>query len=544
MNRLLPAVFLSIFYATNLLAQTDSVTVSGRILNLTPRLYRQSPNVLISRNNLLQADAELTRPAPLNPDGTYSVKMPLIFGQEEMYFSFASVSTAFLAAPGSITIDLNADSLFRAAVPFSFGGINARVNAQYARYKAFEAKQPKIDNEKLSRAVTGEKAATAFTKVRTTYYEPFSKFSRVETPFPLVKQWVLSANRYNAASYLYDMANFEGEAIPRALDDSLRPANDPVLTAARTVSVARMANWVNQYPTAANSSMPIRDITGLLLRYSRSLSEAERANLIKWQQANSARASDLRLMQRMIERNPDTLQRLMNYQMLINQARPLVDSMALQTLKAYWLAASLPRMTINRARLLYAFARPQLTDEQIIQSIDELYRLAVGDSTRIRQATAKLTNQSNLNTELSSGIFVTRDPNLSGLNLIDTWFKGNRSDLVYILFWSPSDEAAIRSATLAQRLRDLYPASQLSVLYVALPDDDYRGTAEYIVRQNLKGDHILPTLSQYEMLPARYGYSADARALLLDRTGKVIKSNMPLPDDFENLNKQLEKRLK
>ena len=96
--------------------------VTGRIRNLSARLYRESPTVLVSRNNILQASRELVRPAPLNVDGTFRVSLPLIYPQEEMYFNYGRISTAFLAAPGTLTIDLDADSLFTAAVPFPVWG--------------------------------------------------------------------------------------------------------------------------------------------------------------------------------------------------------------------------------------------------------------------------------------------------------------------------------------------------------------------------------------------------------------------------------------
>ncbi len=528
-------------FSSTVAAQTDSVTVSGRILNLTPRLYRQSPNVLISRNNLLQPNAELTRPAPLNPDGTYSVKMPVIFGQEEMYFSFAAVSTPFLAAPGAIGINLNADSLFRSAIPFTFEGVNARVNTQYARYKAFEAKQPKIDTEKLSRQISDQDLATAFNRVRTVYYEPFAKFSReVERPFPLVKQWILNANRYNAASFVYDIAMFGARSIPRALDDSLRPQNDPILTASRAIAVERMANFVAQYQ-GASESLPISDLAGLLLRYGKKLTDIERDNLTKWQQSKAARTSDLRQMQRIMERSGDTLQRLMNYQLLINRAKPLIDSVSRPTLTAFWLASSLPTLTIDQAQLLYGFARPRLTDERLIQSLDELYTLAVGDSVRIRQAVSQLANKKVMYVDVSPGVFVSKNNDLSGSGLLNEWAKTNRSSLVYTVLWSPSNENSLKAVAQAQRLRDTYPPNDLALLFIAMPmpNDDSKLREEYIIRNNLKGDHLLLTIDQYDTL----GFDSFGGAVLLDRSGKVVKRNVPLPDQPDELNKQIQRQL-
>ncbi|WP_332368971.1 hypothetical protein [Spirosoma telluris] len=107
-------------------AQTDSVIVMGRIYHLSARLYRESPTVLVSRNNILQASRELVRPAPLAVDGSFRVALPLIFPQEEMYFNYGRISTAFLASAGTLTIEIDADSLFTASVPFRFGALMHR----------------------------------------------------------------------------------------------------------------------------------------------------------------------------------------------------------------------------------------------------------------------------------------------------------------------------------------------------------------------------------------------------------------------------------
>lgn len=523
-------------------AQVDSVTVSGRIANLTPRLYRQSPNVLVSRNNLLQPNVEFTRPAPLNPDGTYSVKMPIIFGQEEMYFTFGPVSTAFLAAPGAISINLNADSLFQAAIPFQFGGVNARVNAQFARYKAFEAKQPKLDNARLSRNLPSD-YKDVFSRVFATYNGPFVQFAQtVEKPFPLVRDWVTGINRYNAASFLYDMASYTGRKIGSTLEDTLRPPDDPILTAARTTSLDRLANYVLQLSSA--QTLPVGDMATLLLRYGKNLADDERAKLSQWQTANSARAVDLRTMQRMVARNPDTLQRVMNYQLLLNHSKSLVDPAFEQTLVAFWLGAALPTLTINRSRLLYEFARSKLPVAEVrprlIQSLDELYRLAVADSVVVRQAVRALGEKKGGNMEISPGIFVSRDDEVTGQELLERWLKTNRSRLVYVLTWSPGNDVSRRMIPLVNQLRDLYSPSELSVLLVGNSNDNDLVLTEYIVRNKLKGDHIFTSDTQNILPP----FATETGALLIDRSGKVLKTDMPLPDKPDELQKQIDRRLR
>ncbi|RYF62191.1 MAG: hypothetical protein EOO39_30750, partial [Cytophagaceae bacterium] len=309
-SRLFRSGLLSTFLLISLLsqAQTDSVIVTGRIRNLSARLYRESPTVLVSRNNILQASRELVRPAPLGIDGTFRVSLPLLYPQEEMYFNYGRISTAFLAAPGTLTIDLDADSLFTAAVPFRFGGVNAQVNGQFARYKAFEASFPdKPDGKKLTTQIADLSSERAFDALAKAYQAPFVAFNRKEKAFPLVSRWITSSNRYNAAAFLYDKATYEAEQIPASLTDSLRPANDNILTAARASAMNRFASYATQRvmtesSTSRSNGLTVRALSILLERYGKNLTAYERLRLSDYALANSARASDLRFFDGLVKR--------------------------------------------------------------------------------------------------------------------------------------------------------------------------------------------------------------------------------------------------
>jgi len=138
MSRLFRLVFLTWLLIPALHAQTpDSVTIVGRIRGLTVPMYRQNPAVTVSRNNILQPSRELARPAPLQPDGSFEVRLPVTFPVEELYFNYGAISTPFLASAGRVEVNLEADSLFVSEVPFRFGGVHAAVNNELSRYKAF-----------------------------------------------------------------------------------------------------------------------------------------------------------------------------------------------------------------------------------------------------------------------------------------------------------------------------------------------------------------------------------------------------------------------
>lgn len=544
-------LFVGCLLPTLTLAQTvDSVIVTGRIRNLSARLYREAPTVLVSRNNILQASRELVRPAPLNVDGTFRVSLPLIYPQEEMYFNYGRITTAFLAAPGTLTIELNADSLFSVTVPFRFGGVNAQVNQQFARYKAFEATYPdKPDGKKLSGQVSEQTNNMAFATLSTAYQAPFRKFAAQEKPFPLVSRWIQSANRYNAAAFLYDKATYEREKLPVSLDDSLRPPDDRLLTAARASAMNRFATYVTQRVStdAGNQTngLTVRALSLLLERYGKNITAEERLRLNDYATKNTARAADLRFFDGLVKRSPDTLQRLVNYETLIQRSIRQFDSVAVDYLAAYWLASSLPSLTLDFTRLLYDYARPQVKDPQLVASLDELYRLEVKDSTRIRTAVQTLrkagTRTNNL--EISPGIFITRDDLGSGSALFDQIVNNNRGKVVYLLLTSASDEAGRQAALDAQRLRNVYNSRDLALVYLPMPGKDKELWPEFATRYNLSGDHLLLTDTQLYDAIERLRSDEEVSATVISRTGKIVKRNAPLPDALEEVRKVIDKNL-
>ncbi|ADB42003.1 hypothetical protein [Spirosoma linguale] len=551
--RLFRAVLSAVLFLAPFLsqAQTDSVIVTGRIRNLTARLYRESPTVLVSRNNILQASRELVRPASLNVDGTFRVSLPLIYPQEEMYFNYGRISTAFLAAPGTLSIDLDADSLFTAAVPFRFGGVNAQVNSQFARYKAFEAAfADKPDGKKLTKQISDETIAASFRILSAAYRAPFDAFARREKVFPLVARWITTSSRYNAAAFLYDKATYENEKIPATLTDSLRPANDQLLTASRASAMNRFANYVTQRISTESANgrtngLTVRMLSTLLERYGKNLTADERIRLHDYAIKNSARAADLRFFDGLVKRSPDTLQRLVSYESLIERSRPQVDSSSLHYLTAYWLASSLPAMTLNFSMLLYDYARPQVKEPAFGQSLDELYRLEVKDSTRIRAAMAVIKNASeNVQAlEISPGVFVTKSLRSSGQLLLDQLITANRGKIIYVLLFSPSDEAGRQVALDAQRLRSAYSSRDFALIYIPMPSSDMALFPEQATRYNLYGDHLLLTEAQLMDAVERFRPDDETSGTLINRTGKIIKRNAPLPGAFEEVRNLVDKNL-
>ena len=527
-------------------AQPDSVLVSGRIDHLTARLYRESPQVLISRNNILQASRELVRPAQLNADGTFRVSVPLLYPQEELYFNYGRISTAFLAAPGSVTITLDADSLFTAAVPFRFKGTNAQVNQQYARYKAFEAGYAnKPDTKKLSRQVTGMSDSRAYSVLFDAYSAPFRAFAAQEKPFPLLTQWITANNRYNAVAFLYDKAAFEGSTV--ALGDSLRPRRESLLTAARAAATNRFSDYVVQQASSPvsgrNNGLSVRALATLLEQYGRNLSESDRDRLQEYKTKNSAKASDLRFFDTLLRRNADTLTRLVNYEALLQRGGQDFDSTSMEFVAAYWLAQALPGLTLNYVDLLYNYVQPKLNNPQLVASLNELYQLQIKDSSRIRTAIRRLTKAGSTaqSLEISPGVFVTQSTGSDGFTLLNQVVNANRGKVIYVLMTSPTTDAGRQAAIEAQRLRNQYRARDFALVYVPMPNTEKTLWPEISTRYNLSGDHVLATEGQFSDIIEQLRPEEEISATVINRTGKIVKRNAPLPGESEELQKILDK---
>lgn len=535
--------------ALSIAQPVDSVIVTGQIRHLSARLYREASTILISRNNILQASRELVRPAALNANGTFRVSLPLIYPYEEMYFNYGQISTAFLASAGTVTIEMDADSLFTSAVPFRFKGVNAQVNQQFARYKAFEATYPiKPDGKKLSDQVATMSNETAFRTVLSAYQAAYQAFKAREAPFPLLNRWVGNTNRYNAAAFIYDKADFEHETLPKSLSDSLRPVTDRLLSAARASAMNRFANYATHLvSTEVNkaSGLTVRALAILLERYGKNLTADERIRLNDYAMANSARPSDLRFFDGLIKRSPDTLQRLVSYETFIQRSIRQFDSTGVDYLSAYWLTNSLPSLTLNFAHLLYDYARPQVKDPALGHSLDELYRLEVKDSTRIRQGIQTLRKagfEAN-EVEIASGIFVTHSDVTSGSSLLDRVIDANRGKAIYLLLTSSGDEAARQAAIDAQRIRTIYSPRDIAIIYVPMHETDKSLWPEMAIRYNLEGDHLLLNNTQLYDVLDRYRPNEDLSAIVLNRTGKVVKRNAPLPGALQELQKVMDKAL-
>ncbi|MGA0555989.1 TlpA family protein disulfide reductase [Larkinella sp. VNQ87] len=531
--------------------KTDSVTVRGRIKNLTLQLYRQSPNVTISRNNILQASREMARPAPLEPDGSFRVTVPLVYPYEELYFNFGQVSTAFLASAGTIEIALDADSLFLSEAPFRFSGTNAQVNNQLTRYKAFEFKnRPKIDNRQLSRRLIGRSAEDNRKILTNEFISTYEKYRETNEVLPLLDQYINSVIRYEVSAFLYDKALAEEDtrlesSLPRGI---LRPADDLFLTIQRTTAMARFAEYagsrvIQQTPPGSSRGVPIGTFATLVDRYVTDLSATERSRIQELKTARSGQSRDLSMLQRILERHEDTLSRLLTYETTMAQYRKSVDSTGMDYLKAHFLAVNLPNIELNNQKLLYQHISPQVGDRRYQLSLEELYRLEVKDSATVREVAQKFSDK-----RVNEVVEVLPDVRLlrydgDGRELFQQLRDQAQGRLIYLLAWSTDVEPSRQEVLAARALQERLGSRDVLFAYVCSNETSVTHWREWVAKNKPKGLHVYVDGDQLGSLIGSLRAEGIPAAGLLGRDGKFIKRNAALPSNPDEVLKLIRERL-
>ncbi|GAB3926897.1 hypothetical protein [Larkinella terrae] len=525
--------------------KSDSVTVSGRIKNLTIQLYRQSPNVTISRNNILQASRELARPAPLEPDGSFKVTLPLVYPYEELYFNFGQISTAFLASAGTIEIALDADSLFLSDAPFRFSGANAQVNNQLTRYKVFEFKnKPKADGRQLTRKVEGRSAEDSRKILTNEFITTYEKYRETHEILPLLDQYIKSGVKYEVAAFLYDKASAEQDTrletnVPIS---NLRPANDLFLTVQRATALERFSLYAaSRIADQDGRGIPVGTFANLVDRYIRDLSETERARINELKTGRTGTNRDMPMLQRILQRHQDTLAKLLVYETRMSHLRKVVDTTGLDYLKANFLATNLPTIELKNQELLYQHIMPQVGDPHYRLSLEELYRLEVKDSATINAVAAKFSKQINQPVEVLSGVTLLRSSRY-GKELIEQFQAQAQGRLIYVLAWSPDVEASRLELQAARALQEQLGSRDILFVYVGTSETSTELWRESVAKNKAKGLHVFVETDQFDSLIALMRSDVVPAATLLGRDGKFIKRDAPLPSKPDEVLKLLREK--
>ena len=479
-----------------------------------------------------------------------------------MQVVLGDADAAFLASAGSLTITTDTDSLFRAAVPFRFDGVNAQVNNQFAQYRAFETKNRLADNirQRAVRRALGEPVGAAFGALTNLFLTQFNQFAQQQTVFPLVRDWVQANARYEAASLLLDLAIRQGQQLSASQLKTLLPANDDnLLTASRagalntlgtyaSVLTGQSSQFANRSLQFSNRPVKIVTLARLLEQYGADLTDSERERLATFRERNTARAADTRFLSGLIDRNPDTLNRLIVYESMMQTARPLFDTLALDYLKGYMVAQAVPATTLDLASLSGQHITPQIGNTYLRQSVGEVLGQALRDTAQVRRArTTYLAQEKQPGVNagfVGEGIYVRTGTNQNGNSLLRAAIDQNRGRVIYVVFWAPGDEPTRQLARDAQRLRDVFSPRELTLLYICPNDADETLWLESIVRNRLAGEHLRLSESQTEAIAISLNLEEPSPVRLITPQGRLQKKDALLPDRFEQLVEQIQALLR
>ncbi|WP_266368597.1 hypothetical protein [Tellurirhabdus rosea] len=528
---------------TGLFAQApDSVTVTGRIENLSVRLYRQSPAVSVSRSNILQPDEELVRPGDIQPDGRFRLTLPLLFPYEEMEFRFGNVRTTFLAAPGTVEIRLNADSLYAAEVPFRFGGTLAEVNQELARYKAYEFKnRRKTDPRKLAERVNRPPASNIPSVLMSEFMSTFDAYQRNRQVPPLLTEYQTSLARSEGAIYLYEKFLAENLSMVKGISEELMPPNDPFLTVSKAIAYDRMATYyesrvAQQTVGQGGRSVPAPLLAGLLLRYGKRIEETERSRLAEIVEKNAAQSRDMSLLNRVLNRNADTLSDIVSYESYRAQIKSAVDSTRNAYLMGRVLARSFPELSLKDIQTLYTHAAPQMSVPVVRQSLEEIYRLQAKDSASIRQVVQTMASQTSADNayEVLPGVFVLQNWR-SGKDILDEIRRMARGRLAYIITYTNAEPGTRLAALQARQLATEFSARDLLVVYLCADGGERDLWQEWVGRNRPPGLNVFSESNQAVGILTSLRAFEFPGATLMGRDGKFIKRGAPLPDKMDEV---------
>ncbi len=530
-------------------AQPDSVVITGRVLNLTAALYRQAPAITFTRNNILQPQSELTRQAPLQADGSFRVAMPLIYPQEEVYLDYGGkVYTTFLAAPGTLQLSFDADSMFRAKRLFYFAGVNAETNNKYMQYVMEEGRILKGNkrygesffdtfwNLEPSEAV---KALDQRAQLRLSALK--NLFQQAAVP-PQLQQWVETTLADEKRSALFEYAMVNGTTADRDALAGLPELTEGIMTFQRVQWMMRVGAYAEQlverkayqFPTKSKS-LKVEKMAELIKRYVRPLSTEETGRLNTMIQEGSATNTGLEFLNTLYARNRRTLDLVTQFEKENNAYADEFSAATTDLLAARWLVQRFYRNSLSEQNLLYEHVREKIEKPVVRNSLDELYALEVKDSTYIRLVDQR-TDLNATPTEVLSGIWLAESAGSGkdALDRVEALFQGKT---VYVTKWNLFDGDSRNEILYAPALRAQLP-TDVEFLYIHLPNTEVNDNSalwkKFIVRNKLKGVHLYLNDSQVMQLLFKLNPLAYPSFGIMKSNGKYASRNAPPPSQGQN----------
>lgn len=556
----------SVLSFTSVCAQIDTLIVRGKVENLTLKLYRQAPEISVARVNILQSSREIVRAVQLQPDGSFELKMPLIYPQEECYLTYANVVMPFLGAKGIVEVTIFAESLNKVDAPLRFGGLFEATNNRHARfYTAFNKwlKTNPAKPYKTTNALKYWEQACEERDRRIKYFH--TSVFEIDT---LLDHWVISSLENATKAQFYNFLKQRNEPIPTALW-GIWGLNSPLSPKAASSLVQRvggtgqLANTVSldtsllltfakadcyqQFSSHALSiippldegTLPINRLAALLLQYIPDLTQFDTLKLEAFVRGGSASLKDVKYLNSLFVRKQDTLNLITVYELYAKKIGMAYLDKELDYLQSVFYVLNLNNVSYKQMTQWYNHIRPTLKNPYYIRSLDEIHQIECVDSGLIQ------TTQLNLNTnatidnpiETKSGIFLAQ--NSSFTSAITIWEQIKKKYLgrnIYLIFWT-NDEVGRAALEEAQALRERLPENKIAFVYLCEHQTTDELWIQSVVKSKSRGLHLKLSETQDDNFITEWQIDSVPHCVLIDTNGKYIKRKAPHPADLEGWNK-------
>lgn len=526
------------------LAQTkpDSVHISGQILNLTGRLFREAPAVSFSRNNILAPQTEMVRNAPIQADGSFKIALPLIFEKEEVYLDYGGkVFTTFLASPGKVEIVFNADSIFKTERLFYFSGVNADANNRYTMFLAEENKILKEnkrhgeDFQKHFWAAATPSAARRLIEERVRLRRSaLDKASQNMVPSQELSDWVTAFTLDEQSAYMLGytlMLNDDAETA--TLEEMAGIVRNP-LTLQRIEWMTAIKNYVNREIERANvngkqKTLKVNKMSELVAKFVSPLSEEERRMLYRMANSEGGSRDDINKLTKIYERGPGILRLITNYetrkQAFTGDFKPVTEEFVNAMFFTDNIDLFLPQEKIQ----VYEHISQDIKNPVIMKSLAELYQFSIKDTAELQRVLEmKLLDPAP--TEVMRDIWMAETSENGG-----QWFEKIKLQLperpLYVSLWQLGDVISMDEMRFANGLRDNSP-EEVRFIYIHIAETDNKRQRDlwkqYIVSNNIKGIHIYMNMTQAFQLASLVN-AYDIPSYLMFRGNGRQQRNTPPP---------------
>ena len=545
---LLPLCTLS---SLNSYAQTDSLIIKGQMQNLNGRLYRQAPSVTFSRNNILLPQSELSKQAPLQPDGSFRISLPIIYSKEEIYVDYGGKAfTTFLGSKGEVNIRFDGDSLGKANRIFYFSGVNADANNAYFQYKEEEKKQFEAEKnlgvnfyktywDKSLKDAASSASLRAIWRKQTLDRQTFAA-----SKDPVFVQWM------NSIAEDEERQNLLEAVLSKNMQTQTTPVNDlPNMIAwPLTVQKVTLGDRFGEYADAIireqnyqqpgkRNTLPVKTMANLFLDHIKPLSPSEREKLMELSEKGTSARSDIDFLSSLFSRNEAEINTLFDFEREKKMYHELFQNSAAEFLDARFLPRNFYKYTYKNQLMLGKHIQKGLTNTQFQKSLAELVDMEVKDSLNISKF-VNFRSVKDIPEEVVPGYWAAQSNSRGGTWLTQV-FNTMSGKTIYLVLWSIDDKKSRENMDHMAAIRAQLPDDVEFIYLHGKEESEINGedlVKQFAIRHHMEGTHLFLTLDQMiDILSFKMRTSESEAYAIIKPNGKFLTRDAPPPSEPEKL---------